>query len=313
MKYRLLILVPAALAAQSVTTLSNVDINGRRVDDYSVTSAKDGEKTELSESINGHLVPKEQTETRVLSQTATEKVTETFDRKFSATGQLISTERVVTTERKMPGGGTSAQATVYRSDTNGVLQESERRSIETRPTGPGATATDVTIARPSANGGFENVEQHKLVKSEDPKLKREEETVYLKSTSGDFVEKRRTLAESQKTGDRTDAKVANYETDYAGHMALLNSETSTTIVAKDGKETVERNIYDSNSLGQTRTEEGGQKIREQQLIVRTPGGDGSVKETLSVRRPTLADTTQLGAPIQLYETVCTGKCEPAKP
>ena len=194
MKYCLLILVPASLSAQAVTTTSSVDINGRRADDFSVATAKNGEKTERSESINGRLVPREQTETRVLSETATEKVTESFDRKYDQLGQLISTERVLTTERKQPGGGSSAQATVYRSDMNGAMQEAERRTIETRPQGQGTTAADVTIARPSANGGFEKVEQRKTVKFEDPKRTREEETVYQKSTSGDFVERRRTLA-----------------------------------------------------------------------------------------------------------------------
>jgi hypothetical protein len=306
-------LVPAALSAQSVATLSNVDINGNRVDDFSVATGKNGEKTELSESINGRLVPKEQTETRVLSETATEKVTESFDRKFNPTGQLISTERVLMTERKLPGGGSTTQATVYRSDVNGAMQEAERRTIETRPQGPGTTASDVTIARSSANGGFEKVEEHKIVKSAEPNRTREEETVYLKSTNGDFVEKRRTVAESQKSGDKTEATVANYEADYTGRMALLNSENSTTIVSKDGKEVVERNIYGPNALGVARTGEDGQHIREQQIIVRTPGADGSVKETVSVRRPTLADATHLGAPTQIYETVCTGKCDPAKP
>ncbi len=52
-------LVPAALSAQSVATLSNVNINGNRVDDFSVATGKNGEKTELSDSINGRLVPKE--------------------------------------------------------------------------------------------------------------------------------------------------------------------------------------------------------------------------------------------------------------
>jgi hypothetical protein len=306
-------LVPAGLFAQSVATTSNVDINGHRVDDFSVATAKNGEKTELSETINGRLVPREQTETRVLSETATEKVTESFDRRYSQQGQLISTERVLTTERKMPGGASSAEATVYRSDINGVMQEAERRTIETRPQGAGTMASDVTIARPSANGGFEKVEERKTVKFEDPKRTREEQTVYQKSTNGDFVERRRTLAESEKSGDRTDAKVANYETDYTGRMALQNSETSTTVASKDGKLVVERNIYDANALGYARTDEGGQKIREQQIIVRTPGADGSVKETVSVRRPTIADQADLGAPVQISETVCTGKCEPAKP
>jgi hypothetical protein len=96
-------------------------------------------------------------------------------------------------------------------------------------------------------------------------------------------------------------------------MALLNSESDTTIVSKDGKQVVERNIYSSASDGVPRTEQDGQKIKEQQTIVRTPGADGSVTETVSVRRPTLADQAHLGAARQISETVCTGKCEVPKP
>ena len=54
---------------------------------------------------------------------------------------------------------------------------------------------------------------------------------------------------------------------------------------------------------------GGQKIKEQQIIVRTPGADGSVTETMSVRRPTLADQSHLGPATQISQTVCTGKCD----
>jgi hypothetical protein len=309
-------LVPAALGAQSVATTYSVDINGHSVPDYSVATATEGkttEKMELSESINGRLVPKEQTARTVLSETSSEKVTESIDRKFSQTGQLISTERVVTTERKMPGGGSSTTETVYRSDVNGSLQEAERRSTETVPQGTGVTASDVTIARPSANGGFEKVEERKIVKSVDKDHTHEEQTVYLKATSGNLVETRRTLSDSQTSGEKTEATVANYETDYTGRMALLSSENNTTTLSKDGTAVTERNIYSVNALGTVRTGEDGQKIREQQIIVRTPSPDGSVKETINVRRPTISDPTVLGSPTQISETVCTGKCEPEKP
>lgn len=313
MKYCLLTLVPAALFAQSNTATYTVDINGHRIEASTFASSKAGEKTEISQSINGKLVPKEQTETRVVSETPNEKVTETFDRKFDINGQLVSTERVLTSERKTAGGGVSTQATVYRSDMNGAMQEAERRTIEMRPQGRGTTASDVTIARPSSNGGFETVEQRKIVKTEDPNRTHEEQTVYLKSASGGFVETRRTQTDSQKSGDKTEAKIANYEADYTGRMALLNQENSTTVASKDGKQVIERDIYASASDGVPRDEQGGQKLKEHQSIVRTPAADGTVTETVSVRRPTLADQTRLSAPVQISETVCTGKCEGGKP
>jgi hypothetical protein len=309
-------LLPSALSAQSVATTSNVDFNGNRVVDYSVAtskSAKRTETTELSDSINGRLVPKEQIESRILNETATEKVTESFDRKFDPNGQLISTERVLTTETKLPGGSTSASARVYRSDVNGSMQEAERRVTETHPTGPGATAAHVTIARPTANGSFEKLEERKILKSVDPKHTHEDETVYLKSNNGDLVAARRNVTDTDKSGDTTKTTTASYETDYTGRMSLLKSENSTAVLGKDGKEVVERNIYGADALGAPRTGQDGQKIAEQDIVVRSPGADGSVKETVSVRRPTPSDPGRLGAPVQISETMCTGKCQPEKP
>ncbi len=306
-------LVPGALWAQAVATTSSVDLNGNRVSDYSIATAPNGEATQVSESINGQLVPKEQSQTRVLSDSPDEKVTESIDRKYNQTGQLISTQRTITTERKTPGGGSSTNATVYSSDVNGNMLESEHRLTETHPTGPGATESEVTIARPSLNGAFQTVERRKTSKFEDKTQSHEEQTAYQRSNSGDLVETRRMVSNSQKLDDKTEEQVANYEVDYAGRMVLLNSEKNTTTVSKDGKQVVERSLYGPNALGVVRTDQDGQKIREQNIIVRTPGPDGSVKETVSARRPVLSDPTQLGPPIQISETVCTGKCEPGKP
>ena len=126
MKYYLLVLASASLFhspvfveaafAQSTTVSIAVDINGVRVASAPTVSPKDGEKSEYSESVNGRLIPKEQTETRLLSESPTEKVTETWLREYDNNGQLLSAERTVTTERKMQDGGKSTTAAVYRSD-----------------------------------------------------------------------------------------------------------------------------------------------------------------------------------------------------
>lgn len=306
-------LVPAALSAQSVATTTSVNINGNPVLDYATATAANGETTQLSESINGRLVPKEQSERRILSESPNEKVTESIDRKYNQTGDLISTERVVTIERKLPGGGSSTNETVYSSDVNGNLAESEHRLTETHPAGPGKTESEVTVARPSLDGGFQTVEQRKILKSEDKNQSHEEQTVYRKSTNGGLVETQRIVADSQKSNEKTEENIANYQVDYLGHLVLLNSEQNTTTVSKDGTAVVEHSVFGPNALGVARTDQDGQKIREQDIIVRTPGPDGSVKETVSARRPILSDPTQLGPPVQISETVCTGKCEPSKP
>ena len=295
--------------AQSDTVSVSRDFNGNRIVEPRSEASKNGDVTEVRQSINGQLVPQERNEKRVLSESPTEKVTESFDKKYGPGGVLISVERTLTTETKLAGGGTSSTASVSRSDVNGAMQETERRSVETRPAGTGKTTSDVTVAKPSGNGGFETVEKQTIATTEDKTSKHSEQTIYEKSTSGDFVETRRTVEDTKKSGDKTEASQVNYETDYMGRMALLNQTTSVKTTSADGKETEERNIYASNSDGVPREGQDGQKIKEQQIIVRTPGADGSLKETVSVRRPTLADQAHLGDATQISETVCTGKCK----
>ena len=308
MKYCLLALIPAALAAQSSTVSISTDLNGNQITEPRTTTSKDGGVTEIKGSINGQLVPLEKNETHVLSDSPTEKVTETFDRKYDPSGQLVSVERTLTTEKKLPGGATSSSSSVSRSDVNGSMQEIERRTVETRPAGAGATTSDVTIAKPSGNGGFETVEKQNITTTTTANDKHQEQTVYLKSTNGDFVEARRSVEDTKKSGDKTESSQSNYEKDYTGQMTLLNQTTSVKTTSADGRQTEERNIYSSASDGVPRDEQGGQKIKEQQIIVRTPGADGSVTETVSVRRPTLADQSHLGPATQISQTVCTGKC-----
>src|SRR6201993_4040517 len=123
MKYCLYALVAAATClAQSNTASYITDINGHRVEVASSASPRDGERTELSQSVNGRQVPLERTETHILSKDSNRTVTETIARNFDRTGQLISTERPVQDEQKH-GNASTIQATIYRSDTNGSLHE----------------------------------------------------------------------------------------------------------------------------------------------------------------------------------------------
>jgi hypothetical protein len=83
--------------AQSTTSTYIPGINGQPVEGSTVLS--NAERTEVNRSINGRQVPLEQTEERVLSQDANGSVTEKITRKYDPTGQLMSTERVVTDAR----------------------------------------------------------------------------------------------------------------------------------------------------------------------------------------------------------------------
>jgi hypothetical protein len=227
---------------------------------------------------------------------------------------LLSTERTLTTERKLPDGGKSTTDAIYRADPNGGMSEQERRTVETRRQDAKTEATEITIAGAGANGGFETVEQHKIVTTKDKisetkSTEHQDETVYQRSTNGGLVANRRTVTDTQKSGDKSESSVAKYEGDIAGRMSLRQQETSTTTVAKDGKLVMERNLYDVAPEGSA--DAGTPKLVEAQTVVREPTA-GGVKETINVRRASLDDPGALGPATQLSETVCSGKCQVLK-
>ncbi len=106
MKYCLYSLLCAGCAlaqsgGKSTTDLLVPDLNGNRVE-AAIYTAKDGDRKELTQSINGREVPLEQSDTHVLSEGPNGRTTETLTRKYDATGQVVSTERTVVEEKKLP-------------------------------------------------------------------------------------------------------------------------------------------------------------------------------------------------------------------
>ena len=272
-----------------------------------MVASKSGERTERSQSINGRIVPLEQSEERVIREDANGKVTEKIVRRFNQTGELTSTERVVTDEQKRPGGGTSSHRITYRSDVNGGMKEDERVAIETRSQGA-VTYTDTIIQRPDINGSFATSEKRKVVSETSGSTTHTDDTFYRKSPNGDFSEAVRKVSDVQKTGDTVVSKTANYEPGDTGQLQLKSQSVSTSTTRPDGSETTEVSLYTNAAEGRTEESGGRQYIREQQVIERRPGPGGAVIETLSVRRPILSDPTRLGSLRQVSETVCKGKC-----
>ncbi len=292
---------------QSAATLYTTDVNGHRVAEAQFVS-RDGDRAELNQSINGRTVPLERTETKVLIDEPNRRVTETIVRKYDATGQLGSTERTVSEEQKRAGGST-IHATVYRSDANGRLQEGERRVIDTQTQGAVTTAA-VTIARAGLNGtSFETAEKRKVVTTVEGATTRETEIVERPAQGNlQFIEVARQIKEATKSGDKTISTTAHYESDYTGKLAVIRQETATTTKNSDGTQVTELNLYAASTYGTARDEQGGQKLREQQVIVRKESA-GVVTETTTVRRPTLADPNRLGDPTVISNLACTGKCD----
>jgi hypothetical protein len=298
-------LTGAAWAQSSITTYVT-DIEGNRVA-ASTTSSSDHTRTQQGQSINGGTVPLEKTEERVLHEDASGKVTERIVKKFNATGELASTERTVTDERKTAAGST-VQQTTWRSDVNGNLNEAERRSTDTRINGTNSN-TDVVVARPNINGNLETTEKRSIVTTGPEDNKQTNESVYRPNPNGEMAEALRQVTVSTKNGDKTTDHTSYYEPGLTGTLDLTRQSVSTTTKLPDGSESKEVDLYGRSAYGVAREPGAPQQVIERQLITRQKNADGSVVETLSVRRPTVSDPTQLGSVQKISETVCTGKCE----
>ncbi len=298
----------AATWAQSTTTTFMKDLNGSRVQGQSFSSA-DGEHTERFQSINGRQVPLEDTVDRVIREDANGKTTERIVRKFDRDGKLASTERIVTEETKQPGGGSSVRSTTYRSDVNGAMREAERQATETRVQGSQTTA-NTTIDQPTLNGSFQTVEKRSEVTDGPADHLSSTESVYRRDGSGGFQEALRYVTTTTKSGDVTTESRANYEPGVNGQLQLASQSDSTTTKRPDGTEVTQTNLFAHTVAGRLQESSAPMRIQEQQIIERRANPDGSVVETLSVRRPSISDPNRLGDLQKLGETVCKGKCQP---
>lgn len=312
----LLVLVFGAAAAwpQSATTTYMKDINGTRVEGQAFTTngtPGDGERTERFQSINGRQVPLEQSVDRVVREDANGKVTERILRKFNPNGQVVSTERVLIEESKLAGGGSSVRETTYRSDMNGGFQEIQRQTTETQVNGSTTTAS-TTVDRPTLNGSFETIEKRSAVTEGPAANQRTTESVYRRDGAGGFQEALRTVKTAAKVDDTTTETAANYEPGLNGQLQLASQSESTSRKLPDGTDRIETNLYAHTVVGRLQESNAPMRIKEQQIVERRAKPDGSVVETLSVRRPSISDPNRLGDLQKLSETVCQGKCQPEK-
>lgn len=292
--------------AQSEAVLLTPDLNGRVVESAAYV-AKDGDRTELTQSINGRQVPLEKTDVHVLNESPSGKTTETIVRKYDATGQLASTERTVSVEQKTPAGSV-INATIYRSDLNGSLQEAERRTVESQMQG-NTTTSDVAISRAGLSGSFDLAEKRNIVTvtNKDAGSVKETEVIERPDQNGQLSEAAREVREETKAGDKTTSNTAHYELDYSGKMNLIRQLAETTSKAPDGSVVTERNTFAPSIYGVVRSDDGAPKLREQEVIVRREN-NGVVTEKTTVSRPTLQDPNRLGPVTPVSELVCTGKC-----
>lgn len=305
-----LALLSCAYGQQKNVTYTT-DLNGRRVvAGESVTSGSDGatEKTVRLQSINGHRVPFESVEERVLRDDATGKSVERIVRRYDQTGNPLPPEKTVVEEEK--SGNTSViRTTTFRGDLNGRLLPAERTVTESRTSGS-TTNAEVIVERPNLNGGFALAEKRTIVTEDRGDRGQIANTyVYRPGGGGALVEALRETREEIKQGDRMKVNTATYEPDVQGRLNLRSQAVETVAKNADGTESVERTLYRVEAPGVAGSSSSSPRLVEQQLIDRRAAG-GEVVETLSVRRPSLSDPNRLSAPEKVSETVCQGKCLP---
>jgi len=307
-KYLLFLAIPLA-SAQSVSTTYSADINGNRVAGPTVIST-DNQHTQITQSINGRKVPMEQTDEKVLSQSASGRVVEKITKRFDPQGNLAATERNVTEEEKLADGMRS-HSTIYRGDPNSQMHEAERRTVESHTQGSGQT-TQSEVARPDLTGAFQVVEKKSLVSETAGNATHTDQTTYRRSENGGFYPAVRDVSDSTQSGQQVVTKAAHYEPRDTSQLKLTAQTETTTVKRPDGSSVSEVSLYGTGvDNGRAPDNQTAPHLREKQTIQQIPGPGGSLTEIVTAQRPSISDPSRLGPTTKISETICTGKCSSA--
>jgi hypothetical protein len=308
MRKVLIFWVPALLVAQSTSTTYTRDVNGNR-QEISPTDRSNGDKTERYQTLNGRRAPIDQASEKVLKDDASGKVIEKTIQRYDGTGRVSQTIKVLVEETKLPDGGSTVRETSSQSDLNGRFVQTERKTTETRVSGQ-TTTTNTTLDKPNVNGGYQTVEKRSAVTTGPQSNQTTTETVDRADTSGRFQTVGRTETAKKATTTGSTENSATYEMDPAtGRMVLAGQKVINTTKRSGGGEEIETTIYGRNTAGNV-SDAGKVALKEQQVVAKKVNPDGTVVETLTVRRPGISDPNVLGPARQVSETICTGKCVP---
>jgi len=293
------------LAQQTAISSSTFDVNGRRVDGASsIVSQSPGsaDRIEMVRSINGRSVPVETVEDKVVSESGGVKIIERVVKRYDASGRPGPPEKVRIEERKNADGSVNMATSVMRADLNGNYALAERTVTDSKKSGD-TTSSNTVVERPTLNGSLEVVERKEVVKREtaDGSVS-QNSSVLRRDTNGRFGEAAKQVLEKTVTGGRTVENVATYEVGADG-MKLIRQTVSKEVAGSNQKEV---DVFEGAQAG--RVGDGTPKLREQQLIEKTPTANGAI-ESISVRRPLASDPNRLGNAQKVEEIICTGKCK----
>jgi hypothetical protein len=304
--------VPLSAQQSSVSSTTQVDVNGNRVADGPVISqtksASGSVTTETRQSINGRSVPLEQVEERVLRDDASGKVTERIIRRFDPQGNPMPSVRETIEENKRPDGSSTTQSTTYRGDINGNMQIAERTITDTHSSGSGKTLETI-VQRPTSDG-LSTVEKRNEVVVTQGNDYQADSTTYRSDGNGGFYTAVRQTTEHKEQADQSSDNTAEYERGPNGELQLHNQTVTKTVTRPDGSKDAVVEVYGRNVPGTVSSSDSSLKLEEQQVIETAPGPNNTVVQTLSVRRPTVSDPGTLGPARQLSQTVCQGDCKP---
>jgi hypothetical protein len=311
----LALLVKGLTAQQSnVQQSTAVDVNGNALPygpAISQTETPNGSQTLVTtQSVNGRTVPMEEVETRILKQTASEKVTERTVRRYDPQGNPLPPTRQVIEEHIKPDGSSTTDSTTYSTDINGNTAVTEKSVTDTQKTTSGETA-DTVVERPTVNG-LETVEKQSMVLSKQPNGSQSETTTYRRNGNGEFFTAVRETNERTVQGSEVTDNSAEYERNAEGDLQLHGQTVTHTVTDPDGLKNSVVDIYSSNVPGVVSGSESGLKLIERDTIDNTPGPGGSVVQTFSAQRPTVSSPGTLGPATQISQTVCKGDCTPKK-
>jgi hypothetical protein len=296
------------LSAQSTSVTYTPDINGNAVAGGAVVSAN-GVTTDLRQSINGHEVPLEQVQVKVLSQSGNTTVTERIVRHFGAGGQVVQTERIVTETTKTGEGESVAHSTTYRSDISGNLNEAERKTVDTHKNGI-ATVTDIAVEKKDLSGSFSVAEKRSATVEPTSDGKKESEDVYLRDANGNLYEAQRSSTVETKSGNQTISNTAVYEpTVDNGSLALTRQQVLKTIANPDGSSRQEVETFGRPSDGRVHEAGAPPSLTEKRTIERQKGAGDAIVETQTVQLPNVNDPGKLDPARKVSETVCRGECD----
>jgi len=290
----------AAQAQDSRSTVYNYDINGRRVPVADLVKG-DTSSSERIESVDGRRIPTEKVEERVLEKDGSRAVIERVIRRYDQNGHPLPAEKIRLETVTRSDGSSETTTTVYRGDLNGNLAVTERSVSESREAG-GVQQTETRIERPTLNGSFEMVERQVGEARKSASTTEQDVTTYRRDANGRLVETARKVTHEVENGPAT---TEEYETATTGRLQLSRQTVARTVKSGD---TERKEVYIYGPAAPGRPVEGPLQLREEQVIEVRKTAQGAV-ESFSVRRPSLNSTKELGPLEKISETVCTGKCK----